>query len=28
VKPEDVGDNALVHEIESSGFMRQIAATH
>jgi hypothetical protein len=28
VKPEDVGDNSLVHEIEASGFMKQMAGTH
>ena len=28
VKPEEVGDNSLVREIEASGFMKQMAATH
>lgn len=26
VKPEDIGDNAILHEIEASGFVKQIAA--
>jgi len=28
VKPEDVGDNGAVREIESSGFIKQIEAAH
>ena len=28
VKPEEFGDNSLVHEIEASGFMKHMAGTH